>query len=61
MRIKITIDVCEPGEKVASAVLILEGVLVASVRLGQWIEQTKARLCKEVAGQSKREEEHHEC
>lgn len=52
MRIKVTIDVCEPGEKVANATLILDGALVGSVRLGQWIEQTKARLCKEVAGQS---------
>ena len=49
MRIKITVDICEPGKEVASATLILEGELVQSVRLGQWIEQTKSRLCKEVA------------
>jgi len=52
MRIKVTIDVCEPGDQVESATLILDGALVASVRLGQWIEQTKARLCKKVLRQS---------
>lgn len=49
MRIKITVDVCEPGEEMAQATLILDGELVQAVRLGQWIEQTKSRLCKEVA------------
>ena len=51
MRIKVTIEVCEPGKEVASATLILEGEQVQSVRLGQWIEQTKSRLCKELAQQ----------
>jgi len=49
MRIKVTIDVCNPGDEVVSATLILDGALVGSVRLGQWIEQTKAQLCKKVA------------
>ena len=49
MRVKITVDVCEPGKEVASATLVLDGELVGAVRLGQWIEQTKSRLCKEVA------------
>lgn len=51
MRIKITVDVCEQAEVVESAILILHGTLVGSVRLGQWIEQTKAQLCKKVADQ----------
>ena len=49
MHIKITVEVCEPSKEVASATLILDGELVGSVRLGQWIEQTKSQLCKEVA------------
>ena len=49
MRVKITIDVCAPDREVASATLVLDGEQVQSVRLGQWIEQMKAHLCKEVA------------
>ena len=57
MRIKVTIDVCEPGEQVESATLILDGALVGSVRLGQWIQQTKSRLCKQVVRQRDKKEE----
>jgi len=49
MHIKITVEVREPYRAVAEATLILKGEQVQSVRLGQWIEQTKSRLCKEVA------------
>lgn len=55
MRIKVTIDVCNPGDQVVSATLILDGSLVGSVRLGQWIEQTKAQLCKKVAQEQEKE------
>jgi len=49
MHIKITVEIIELDEKVAYTILTLTGDQIQSIRLGQWIEQTVSRLCKEVA------------
>ena len=57
MHIKITVEVWELYTEAAEAILTLNGEQVQSVQLGQWIEQTKSRLCKEVAQRLEKKDE----